>query len=162
MFGKYDTIRGLPLRHRNVSRTCSCISVHGASRHGTMASHPVAQHHSTSQTSQSQCITERSPSRTISSWMHVNVVSVSRRVTLFPSGNWLSAKDIPAQCFTEDHSTPWRITEDHRDHGTSWTSQNSSWSITERSPSRTSTARINTIDSRFAVAREFEHIESVS
>ena len=52
------------------------VFVHGASRHGTMASHPVTEHHGTSQTSRSQsrCITERSPSRTITAWIHVDIV----------------------------------------------------------------------------------------
>ena len=67
----------------------------------------------------------------------------SRRVASLPRISWLSDKDTPAQRITEDHSTPWRITEYHGDHGTSWTSRSSSRSITERSQSQTITARID-------------------
>ena len=57
--------------------------VHGASRHGTVASQPVTAHHGTSQISRSQSrrITERSPSRTVMGRMHVNVVRVYHAVS---------------------------------------------------------------------------------
>ena len=127
--------RDLPSRHgachgrfrarRIPSRNYGTTARHGASRDITYITESVTAHHGAEPITDSHGTDARECCQ-----------GVSRRVASLPSGNWLSDKDIPAQCIREDHSTPWRITEYHRDHGKSWTSRNSSGSITERSPSR--------------------------
>ena len=76
----YMYIQGPALTSR---KRVTGVFVHGASRHGTMASQPVTAHHGTSQISRSQSrrITERSPSRTVMGRMHVNVVRVYHAVS---------------------------------------------------------------------------------
>ena len=85
------------------------VFVHGASRHGTMASHPVMEHHGTSQTSRSQSrrITEQSPSRTITARMHLNVVRVHHAVSHHCQG------EVGCQTKTLQRSASQRITAHH-------------------------------------------------
>ena len=105
-------------------------SRHGASRNITNITESITAHHG---------------AKPITDNLGTDVLEccqgASRRVAALPRISWLSDKDTPAQRITEDHSTPWRITEYHGDHGTSWTSRSSSRSITERSQSGTITAR---------------------
>ena len=114
------------------SRNYGIASRHGASRNITNITESITAHHGAKPITDNHGTDARECCQ-----------GASRRVASLPRGSWLSDKDTPAQRITEDHSTPWRITEYHGDHGTSWTSRNSSGSITERSPSRTITARIN-------------------
>ena len=127
-----ETCHGRFRARRSTSRKYGIASRHGASRNITDITESITVHHGAEPITDNHGTDARECCQ-----------GASRRVASLPSGNWLSDKDIPAQCITEDHSTPWRITEYHGDHGTSWTSRSSSRGITERTPSRTITARIN-------------------
>ena len=127
-----ETNHGRFLARRIPSRNYGIASRHGASRNITNITESITAHHG------AKPITDNHGTDALECCQ-----GASRRVASLPRISWLSDKDTPAQRITEDHSTPWRITEYHGDHGTSWTSRSSSRSITERSPSRTITARIN-------------------
>ena len=90
-----ETCHGRFRARRIPSRNYGIASRHRASRNIADITEPITVHHG------AEPITDNHGTDT-----RGHCQDVSRRVASLPNGNLLSDKDIPAQCITEDQSTP--------------------------------------------------------